>query len=97
MQKRRFWSMPEEDARTLLAQIEEKVRSSEIQVADKDALIRLRSLLEQDLGVVPPVILIKVDADQANARPLKDVDDLGTSGFEDLHSVSWRCPSAHVL
>jgi hypothetical protein len=56
--------MPEEDARTLLAQIEEKVRSSEIQVADKDALIRLRSLLEQDLGVVPPVILIKVDADQ---------------------------------
>ena len=54
MQKRRPWSMPEEDARTLLAQIEEKVRSSEIQVADKDALIRLRSLLEQDLGVVPP-------------------------------------------
>jgi hypothetical protein len=46
--------MPEEDARTLLAQIEEKVRSSEIQVADKDALIRLRSLLEQDLGVVRP-------------------------------------------
>ena len=64
MQKRRPWSMPEEDARTLLAQIEEKVRSSEIQVADKDTLIGLRSLLEQDLGVVPPVILIKVDADQ---------------------------------
>jgi hypothetical protein len=54
MQKRRPWSMPEEDARTLLAQIEEKVRSSEIQVADKDALIRLRSLLEQDPGVVRP-------------------------------------------
>jgi hypothetical protein len=70
MQKRRFWSMPEEDARTLLAQIEEKVRSSEIQVADKDALIRLRSLLEQDLGVVPPVILIKVDADQGQTPDL---------------------------
>jgi hypothetical protein len=62
--------MPEEDARTLLAQIEEKVRSSEIQVADKDALIRLRSLLEQDLGVVPPVILIKVDAEQGQTPDL---------------------------
>jgi hypothetical protein len=62
--------MPEEDARTLLAQIEEKVRSSEIQVADKDTLIRLRSLLEQDLGVVPPVILIKVDADQGQTPDL---------------------------
>ena len=70
MQKRRFWSMPEEDARTLLAQIEEKVRSSEIQVADKDTLIRLRSLLEQDLGLMPPVILIKVDADQAQTPDL---------------------------
>jgi hypothetical protein len=70
MQKRRPWSMPEEDARTLLAQIEEKVRSSEIQVADKDTLIRLRSLLEQDLGLVPPVILIKVDADQAQTPDL---------------------------
>jgi hypothetical protein len=62
--------MPEEDARTLLAQIEEKVRSSEIQVANKDTLIRLRSLLEQDLGVVPPVILIKVDADQGQTPDL---------------------------
>ena len=70
MQKGRFWSMPEEDARTLLAQIEEKVRSSEIQVADKDTLIRLRSLLEQDLGLVPPVILIKVDADQGQTPDL---------------------------
>jgi hypothetical protein len=70
MQKRRPWSMPEEDARTLLAEIEEKVRSSEIQVADKDTLIRLRSLLEQDLGLVPPVILIKVDADQAQTPDL---------------------------
>jgi hypothetical protein len=62
--------MPEEDARTLLAQIEEKVRSSEIQVADKDTLIRLRSLLEQDLGLVPPVILIKVDAEQGQTPDL---------------------------
>jgi len=62
--------MPEEDARTLLAQIEEKVRSSEIQVANKDTLIRLRSLLEQDLGFVPPVILIKVDADQGQTPDL---------------------------
>jgi hypothetical protein len=62
--------MPEEDARTLLAQIEEKVRSSEIQVADKDTLNRLRSLLEQDLGLMPPVILIKVDADQGQTPDL---------------------------
>jgi hypothetical protein len=62
--------MPEEDARTLLAEIEEKVRSSEIQVADKDTLIRLRSLLEQDLGLVSPVILIQVDADQGQTPDL---------------------------
>jgi hypothetical protein len=44
------WTMPEEDMRSLLRLIEEKVRSSEIEVRHRDALIRLRSILESDLA-----------------------------------------------
>ena len=36
--------------RSLLRLIEEKVRSSEIEVRHRDALIRLRSILESDLA-----------------------------------------------
>jgi hypothetical protein len=48
--QRRGWTMPEEDIRSLLRLIEEKVRSSEIEVRHRDALIRLRSILESDLA-----------------------------------------------
>ena len=41
--------MPEDDARSMLHQIEERIRSSEIEVQHRDVLIRLRSLIEEDL------------------------------------------------
>jgi hypothetical protein len=51
--QRRGWTMPEEDMRSLLRLIEEKVRSSEIEVRHRDALIRL---LESDLAELEEVL-----------------------------------------
>jgi hypothetical protein len=50
MRRQRAWVMPDEDARSLLQQIEERIRSSEIEVQHRDVLIRLRSLIEEDLA-----------------------------------------------
>jgi hypothetical protein len=49
---RRGWTMPEEDARSMLLMIEERIRSSDIRVEHRDALIRLRAMIEDDLGAV---------------------------------------------
>ena len=49
MRKRRAWVMPEEDARSLLQQIEVRIRASDIEVQHLDVPIRLRSLIEEDL------------------------------------------------
>src|SRR4051812_22698074 len=46
---RRGWTMPEEDARSMLRLIEERIRSSDIRVEHRDALIRLRAMIEDDL------------------------------------------------
>ena len=43
------WVMPDEDAHSLLRQIEARIRSSDIEVQHRDVLIRLRSLIEEDL------------------------------------------------
>ena len=40
--------MYEEDARSMLTMIEERIRSSNIQVEHRDALIRLRAMIEDD-------------------------------------------------
>ena len=48
-QARRGWTMPEEDARSILTMIEERIRSSDIQVEHRDALIRLRAMIADDL------------------------------------------------
>ena len=50
------WSMVEEDARSMLTMIEERIRSSDIQVEHRDALIRVRAMIEDDLTAVekPP-------------------------------------------
>ncbi len=42
--------MPEEDARSMLRLIEERIRSSGIQVQHRDVLIRLRAMIEDDLA-----------------------------------------------
>ena len=51
---RRGWTMPEEDARPMLSMIEERIRSSDIRVEHRDALIRLRAMIEDDLGEREP-------------------------------------------
>ena len=41
--------MPAEEARTFLQQIQEKIASSDIEVPHRDVLIRMRSIIEEDL------------------------------------------------
>jgi len=41
--------MPADEARTFLQQLQEKIASSEIEVTHRDVLIRLRSIIEEDL------------------------------------------------
>ena len=48
--RRRGWIMPEADMLSMLRLIDERVRSPEIEVRHRDALIRLRDILEQDLS-----------------------------------------------
>jgi hypothetical protein len=50
---RRGWVMLEQDARCLLAMIEERIESSDIEVRHRDALIRLRAMIEEDLEGLP--------------------------------------------
>ena len=49
MPHRRPWTMPADEARTFLQQLQQKIASSEIEVAHRDVLIRLRSIIEEDL------------------------------------------------
>ncbi len=49
-QRTRGWIMPEPDMLSMLRLIDERVRSPEIEVRNRDALIRLRDILEQDLN-----------------------------------------------
>ena len=49
MRHKRAWTMPAEEARTFLQQIQEKIASSDIEVPHRDVLIRLRSIIEEDL------------------------------------------------
>ncbi len=49
---RRGRAMPEEEARSVLQLIEERIRSSNIQVEHRDVLIRLRDMIEDDLAAL---------------------------------------------
>ena len=49
-QRRRGWIMPEADMLSMLKLIDERIRSPEINVRHRDALTRLRDILEQDLS-----------------------------------------------
>ena len=50
MRNKRAWSMPEDEARSLLRLIEERIWPSDIEVQRKDALIRLRQMIEEELA-----------------------------------------------
>ena len=41
--------MPQEDAERMLRLIEERIAASDVEVRHKDALIRLRQLLEEEI------------------------------------------------
>jgi hypothetical protein len=41
--------MPVEDARSMIREIEERIKASNIEVRHRDALIRLRAIIEEDL------------------------------------------------
>jgi hypothetical protein len=47
--KHRGWSMPQEDAQRMLRLIEERIAAPDIEARHKDALIRLRQLLEEEI------------------------------------------------
>jgi len=47
--KRKLWTLPEPEARSMLQQIEEKIRAGNIDVRHRDVLVRLRSIIEDDL------------------------------------------------
>ena len=46
---RRGWTMPEEEAHSMLRLIEERSGSSDIRVEHRNVLIRLRDMIEDDL------------------------------------------------
>jgi hypothetical protein len=48
--------MPPDEARSLLERLQEKAASSDIEVRHRDVLIRLRSMIEEDLEAGIPAI-----------------------------------------
>ncbi len=51
------WFMPQDEARSMIQLIEAKIRTSEIEVRHRDALVRLRSVLEEQIGIEPPIVV----------------------------------------
>jgi hypothetical protein len=49
MPKLRGWVIPEEDARDFISLIDERLRSTRLDQRHHDVLVRLRSMLEDDL------------------------------------------------
>jgi hypothetical protein len=49
---RRGWTMPEDDARSMLRLIEERLGSAGIEVRRRDVLVRLREHIEDDLAAL---------------------------------------------
>jgi hypothetical protein len=47
--------MPQDEARSMIQLIEAKIRTSEIELGHRDALVRLRSVLEEQIGIEQPV------------------------------------------
>jgi hypothetical protein len=53
-QRRRGWIMPEADMLSMLTMFDDRIGSPKIEVRHRDALIRLRDILEQDLSSHQP-------------------------------------------
>ena len=50
------WFMPQDEARSMIQLIEAKIRTSEIEVRHRDALVRLRIVLEEQIGIETRVV-----------------------------------------
>jgi len=61
--------MPADEARTLLERLQEKIASSEIEVKHKDVLIRLRSMIEEDLASTTEAIDERRQAEGSESDP----------------------------
>ena len=57
--------MPADEARTFLEQLQQKIASSEIEVQHRDVLIRLRSMIEEDLASTTEAMGVKLEAARA--------------------------------
>jgi hypothetical protein len=62
--KSRGWIMPEPEITSMLKLIEERIRSREIDVRHRDTLIRLRTILENDLTAYRPHVSEEQALDQ---------------------------------
>ena len=51
------WLMPQDEASSLIQLIEARTRTGDIEVRHRDALVRLRSVLEEQMGIEPPVVV----------------------------------------
>jgi hypothetical protein len=49
--------MPQDEARTMIQLIEERIRTREIELRHRDAMVRLRDALEEQIGIEPRVIV----------------------------------------
>ena len=56
------WFMPQDEARSMIELIEAMIRTSKIEVRHRDALVRLRSVLEEQIGIEPPVVVAPLAA-----------------------------------
>jgi hypothetical protein len=65
---RRGWVMPEEDTRSMLGLIEERMKLSDIQVQHRDVLVRLRAMIEDDLSS-PEWSQSKMPSHQPHSEP----------------------------
>lgn len=71
--------MPADEALTFLQQLQEKIASSDIEVAHRDVLIRLRSMIEEDLeaGATPSPNYSVSDRERSNevaSRPSSETE-----------------------
>ena len=51
------WLMPQDEASSLIQLIGERIRTGDIEVRHRDVLVRLRSVLEEQIGIKPPVVV----------------------------------------
>jgi len=60
------WFMPQDEASSLIQLIEAKIRTSDIEVRHRDALVRLRGVLEEQIGTEPPLVVV-IESPRATA------------------------------